>query len=295
MEGLIALLVLLLFLWGVWAVLRLMFRTLARAIAKSEQLSIESNTRHGSPARPAMSSRTSLSLPAKPPSKVSPLPAPTHHLTYQGANGEQTQRAITLTVPAHRDFGEEVYIKALCHLRREPRSFRRDRIVAVADPQTGEIMGAPRDVFRVRGEASFATYPDHDRIVARMQHGLTILIWVAKTEDGIDDAEFADIDRFVTEQAKRMRSRIGRHDPRALRETLEDVESNLTEVKTAIAIIKRPERSAVLKLARAWMSRIPADTSTRQRLASVVALLEGWTRVEDEARIQKKQSAHKSE
>lgn len=60
-------------------------------------------------------------------------------ILYRSANGAETFRSIT----CHRiEMADGSFvIRALCHKRERPRAFRVDRIIEVADFQTGEVLG----------------------------------------------------------------------------------------------------------------------------------------------------------
>lgn len=61
--------------------------------------------------------------------------------TYEDANGNITQRVLTLWRADTNDYGED-YFYGMCHLRKEPRTFilsRATGIMVVKDPETGEM------------------------------------------------------------------------------------------------------------------------------------------------------------
>lgn len=60
-------------------------------------------------------------------------------LVYVDERGRQTERAVTMW-RLYNQNGRR-YLQAYCHLRKENRTFRVDRIVEVFDPKTGEIIG----------------------------------------------------------------------------------------------------------------------------------------------------------
>lgn len=199
----------------------------------------------------------------------------THLLFYSDAEGHRTERRITLTMPAHRDYNGEVYIRGYCHLRKSIRTFRRDRISLVADPITGEVIGSARKIFRMRGEADPEKHPDHDRIVRKAMRGLEVLAWIADAEDGIDEAEFDDINGFVASEAARMNSRIGGHDHEALRDMLADIATTRVHVVAAISAMTKRERESVLSVVEHWRAKAVADSRTAQRLGIVEPWLQG--------------------
>lgn len=199
----------------------------------------------------------------------------THLLFYNDAEGRRTERRITLTMPAHRDYNGEVYIRGYCHLRKSVRTFRRDRISLVADPMTGEVIGSARTLFRMRGEADPEKHPDHDKIVRKAMRGIEVLAWIADAEDGIDEAEFADINGFVASEAARMNSRIGGHDDEALRDMLADLATTRVHVLAAISAMTKRERAAALAVVERWRLKAVADSRTAQRLGIVEPWLQG--------------------
>lgn len=61
--------------------------------------------------------------------------------TYEDANGNITQRVLTLWHAGTNNYGED-YLYGMCHLRKEPRTFilsRATGIMVVKDPETGEM------------------------------------------------------------------------------------------------------------------------------------------------------------
>lgn len=66
---------------------------------------------------------------------------------YQDAGGAVTERSIAIR--ALELSGGLVYVHALCRLRREPRSFRADRILEMANAETGEIVDHPNATLHV--------------------------------------------------------------------------------------------------------------------------------------------------
>lgn len=62
--------------------------------------------------------------------------------TYEDANGNITQRVLTLWRADTNDYGED-YFYGMCNLRKEPRTFLLSRVqgtfMVVKDPETGEM------------------------------------------------------------------------------------------------------------------------------------------------------------
>jgi hypothetical protein len=67
-------------------------------------------------------------------------------LRYRDAHGEESQRAVE--VSAVRPHGADLMVEGICQLRRAVRNFRSDRIIALFDPATGEVLGDPVETLR---------------------------------------------------------------------------------------------------------------------------------------------------
>lgn len=59
-------------------------------------------------------------------------------LDYADVAGERTQRVVD--VKNLEIYGEQLYLNAFCHLRRDMRMFRCDRIASLIDQTTGEVI-----------------------------------------------------------------------------------------------------------------------------------------------------------
>lgn len=59
-------------------------------------------------------------------------------IDYQDANGDATRRLVNIT--AYGDGEQHSYFRGYCNLRREPRTFRIDRVDQAVDAETGEII-----------------------------------------------------------------------------------------------------------------------------------------------------------
>ncbi len=60
-------------------------------------------------------------------------------LVYRTAARETSTRTVDLLWISHGD-GHPGYLRCYCHLRREFRSFRIDRVISIFDPDTGQVI-----------------------------------------------------------------------------------------------------------------------------------------------------------
>lgn len=174
-------------------------------------------------------------------------PRATHFLQYRDADDQLTQRHITLRgVDRGSFYTDLVFLRAWCHLRGDDRTFRRDRIVGVFDPATGEDMGDPEELFRLTGEFDRKTHPDHKALMARASRGLKVLSYVARAADGISADEIEVMLDYVMTRAEGLSPEIVRSlDRRAFGEAVEGLDPDRATAFTALGMMTRGELDGI--------------------------------------------------
>lgn len=174
-------------------------------------------------------------------------PRATHFLQYRDADDQITQRPITLRAVDKGSFYTDlVFLQAWCHLRGDNRNFRRDRIVGVFDPATGEDMGGPEEVFRLTGEFNREMHPDHKALMARSSRGLKVLSYVARAADGISAEEIEVMLDYVMTRAEGLSPEMVRSlDRRAFSETVEGLDPDRATAFTALGMMTRGELDGI--------------------------------------------------
>lgn len=174
-------------------------------------------------------------------------PRATHFLQYRDADDQITQRPITLRgVDKGSFYTDLVFLQAWCHLRGDNRTFRRDRIVGVFDPATGEDMGEPEEVFRLTGEFNREMHPDHKALMARASRGLKVLSYVARAADGISTDEIEVMLDYVMTRAEGLSPEMVRSlDRRAFSETVEGLDPDRATAFTALGMMTRGELDGI--------------------------------------------------
>lgn len=121
-------------------------------------------------------------------------------LEYTDSSGKASQRLITCRSLSMR--GDTLYLSAFCHVRHSLRSFRVDRISAVIEPSTGEVID--------NGPSFFCEFrPDHTaksrihwglhpRLRADLIALLTILIFVARCDKLYHPLEREALEAIIT-------------------------------------------------------------------------------------------------
>jgi hypothetical protein len=132
------------------------------------------------------------------------------YLIYEAADGDETERTITIRHIAERPDGRHL-IHAFCHERKAPRAFRADRVVECFDPVTGEEIDFPdllAGMMRRAWQVDRADLEDFVRVLVFMAYcdGRVALEEVGAIDDWIarfvlrmdgTDADFDQAQRFA--------------------------------------------------------------------------------------------------
>lgn len=123
------------------------------------------------------------------------------------------------------------YLHAHCELRNAHRTFRIDRIVEVVDMRTGEVHDNPRELFSDLILVANATAPRKsrrsrpdptERLIAESEHGLTVLLYFAQSDEKLRRGERAVIWEYLEWQKHRcsIDGRVARRPLNAWMDTL---------------------------------------------------------------------------
>lgn len=133
--------------------------------------------------------------PVHPVDATRPVTAMTFEVDYVDAQGVPTRRRIE--VRSLSEYDGRLYIDAWCHLRRDERSFRSDRIRTMINCQTGEIVTDPRQHLRHAVRRHFEPGADYKSVMAKAMPGLRPLIWIARVDHELSEAEMDVLVDFV--------------------------------------------------------------------------------------------------
>jgi hypothetical protein len=204
---------------------------------------------------------------AEPVSAAEVLPTDLH-LTYEGSDGEYTERVVTLLTAWRTN--EVVYFRGRCHMRRAMRTFRADNVVELICLATGEV---PDDAEAWIVEHAFF---EGDRETDYTPHALrgcrdelALLAFVGAADGVFDDNEVeVAIDHVMMSTDRDIdRERAGKY-IRRLAPSVADLSDHLH------ALSRRPDRWPRLK--RAMRRLVDAD-----RLAPIEEQM-AWSEIEDQ-------------
>ncbi len=122
-----------------------------------------------------------------------PTEPATAHLSYVDANGNPSQRLVTLRRISPPAYGARTLV-AYCHMRAAPRTFKSDRIVNLVDVTTGEVLETPENIEKWLRERTTAD-------LSAALDGLTVLCFIAAADDHISDEEVSIMARFTANAA----------------------------------------------------------------------------------------------
>jgi hypothetical protein len=134
-----------------------------------------------------------------------PVTDRTFDISYVDADHIPSTRRIE--VNGFSDFEHKTYVEAWCHLRRDQRSFRADRIEEMVSASSGEIIERPRDYVRTMREVLYEPGKDYASIMAKARPGLMALIWIARSDNDLSEAEIELMLSFVEERDSLKRKR----------------------------------------------------------------------------------------
>lgn len=117
-------------------------------------------------------------------------------IEYADVDGVVTSREIGIKNVL--GMGDHIYVEAFCHLRGDDRTFRADRILSMADGDTGVVVPdidavlkafvSPQEKMRIALSSAPAA---HKSVMARAQAGLTALVWIEQGAGGLDEPSFS--------------------------------------------------------------------------------------------------------
>jgi hypothetical protein len=122
-------------------------------------------------------------------------------IAYRNAKGVASQRQITCI--RMEQAAQTLYVRAYCHGRQQNRQFRLDRIEAVADVHTAEIVSDDPQYFFARFEVGHRQSSKIGWGLSVVQRadllaGLNALVFVARCDQEWHPTERDEIERFVT-------------------------------------------------------------------------------------------------
>lgn len=121
-------------------------------------------------------------------------------MVYRDADGELTARRIDVE-SVLRNFDTN-YVDAWCHLRRAQRTFRLERILEISSALTGEVLYPPGSaLLKFLREASDPG-PDFKSVISKGRRGLLCLIWLARTDYDVSEAETEVMLSYLVERAQ---------------------------------------------------------------------------------------------
>jgi hypothetical protein len=120
---------------------------------------------------------------------------PLFDILYSDAGDNPTERRISIRRITR--FGQSVYVEAFCHLRQADRSFRVDRIKQVSDPDTGEVANIEFATIHAGDFPEPQPGGDYSVVMSRARPGLNALIWLARADYDLSDAEMDLLLEFV--------------------------------------------------------------------------------------------------
>ena len=120
-------------------------------------------------------------------------------ITYSDSDGVLSDRRIRVT--SVEAFGDRVYVRALCALRGEERTFRADRIIHARMARGSPIAG-PSSYFAGHVPADARPNPEHDKVMARVRNGLRVLVWIAHSDRDISTDEMEVLLDFIEERSR---------------------------------------------------------------------------------------------
>ncbi|MDB5582800.1 MAG: hypothetical protein JWR80_7976 [Bradyrhizobium sp.] len=153
------------------------------------------------PERPAPVAAVAVLVGSKPrypfdPSR--PVTAMTFDIAYIDARDEPSRRRVDIMSVS--DYGEWFYIDAWCHLRRDLRSFRSDRVIECISASTGEIVGNVQAHLRSATRRHFEAGPAQKSVMGKAMPGLKALIWIARSDHYLSDNELDILIEFTRER-----------------------------------------------------------------------------------------------
>lgn len=135
-----------------------------------------------------------------PTGKLQPISGFTCHIAYRNGKGEASQRRVTCI--RLEEAAATLYLRAYCHSRGHNCSFRLDRVDAVADVETGQIVAndaveyfaqfkvGHRQTTKLGWGLSFERRAD-------LLAGMNALVFMARCDREYHPAEHNEIERFV--------------------------------------------------------------------------------------------------
>jgi hypothetical protein len=197
-----------------------------------------------------------------------PITAQTFDIAYRDAYDDDSIRRIE--IKAFSDFNGHIYIEAWCHLRRGGRSFRTDRIGEMIAVQTGEIIDNPTRYARQLKTQLFDPGKDYASVMSKAKAGLSALIWIARADHELADAEMDLFVEFIGERISLHRKTASANDwnPLVARRQIENSRPIFNEAAGAISALKRAgtEFELIEKYAQRLSSMDAAATKRAQKL-----------------------------
>jgi len=204
-------------------------------------------------------------------------------IDYLDSRMERTRRFIVVKKATRSGCG--FCLHAYCELRRAHRTFRVDRIVEVIDMRTGEVHENPAEFFSDLLLVAEATAPRRrkprvdgtERLIAESEHGLTVLLYFAQSDETLRRGERSVIWKYLEWQQHRcsIEGRVARRPLNAWMNTL------LPDTKQfETALVQMMERESIH--ARYVLAHVPeivmadghADDEEKRRLSILLRFLE---------------------
>ncbi len=130
-------------------------------------------------------------------------------VAYRDERGLKTKRVVRLKRLDAREIA--CYVHGFCELRQDDRTFRVDRMAAIYDPGSGELLESAEDYFRPYIERALhleeqikgrSKYGQAWELIRRLKDELSVLILVARADNRFAKTEQSLILRYAAERAK---------------------------------------------------------------------------------------------
>jgi hypothetical protein len=167
-----------------------------------------------------------------------------YRIHYADVDGVVTERSIRL-IAVQREYGR-AYIVAHCALRDAERSFRADRILA-AWHDDGRKIAAPFEFFAALSLTASDGGPDFTSALAKARPGLLVLIWIARADRDLSEAEIETALDYVAARQSLGRKAAGQEWSRAIAGTrVEAIQPTFNEAAGALSRLAFGGREAAL-------------------------------------------------
>lgn len=122
---------------------------------------------------------------------------PTFEIVYRDPYGAVAERRIH--VKRLFRVGDRIFLVARCALRQRERTFRADRIQRLVT-EAGRAIASPVQFFDRMAPETIAEPQSHKRTMTKVKPGLQALLWIARTDHEIDEAEEAILLSYIDQR-----------------------------------------------------------------------------------------------